>query len=640
MSYPINEILLIDEKYRNYEFLGCEVNKRIQNLSKVNIFVGANNSGKSRMLRELFQEDDLKFVPSDFKLDEVNNIIKEYKEKVIETLNSRGIVGYGGVEIEDVGRIKELEYIIANEDFLREFYDYVDKTMNFEGSATITYRGGSPHIDYLSMNQSMREISVNIREQIEQVVHEQKKYKFQKVYIPTLRGLRGFENNENYYLNRTKKDYFHSKEVEIFTGLDLYEEVKKLLLGSLEDREKIADFQRFLGDSFFDGQEFTLIPSISSDVLHVKIGDEMEYPIYELGDGIQSLIILTFPLYKYRNEKLLLFIEEPELYLHPGMQRKFLEIVMSDDFDGFQYFITSHSNHFLDITLDMEKISIYSFGKELETKASKEKNANFTIENVSNEENNVLQMLGVRNSAVLLSNCTIWVEGITDRFYIRRFLKVFQESHPDLKRFKEDIHYSFVEYSGGNITHWSFLDDDETETNEGHTSMNAEKICSTLFLITDKDGDDKRPRQEKLEEFLGDRYYCLECKEIENILSADILREVIAEYEKGTSKTKKDTPETEKDTPETEKSPLEHLINEDFTQEDYKNEPLGTYINSLFPEGARKRRGSYEAKSGTIVNKLDFCKRSINHINTYDQLSEEAQKLSQVLYDFIKMNNE
>ncbi|PFU70357.1 AAA family ATPase [Bacillus thuringiensis] len=628
MSYPINEILLIDEKYRNYEFLGCEGNKRIQNLSKVNIFVGANNSGKSRMLRELFQEEVLRFIPSEFKLDEVNNIIREYKENVIYKLHDSGILGYGNVELENISGIKELEYIVANDDFLGSFCNYVNRTLNFEGRPGVTYGAGTPPIDYAIMNQGMRRISANTREKIDEVVGKQIKYKFQKVYIPTLRGLRGFENNENYYLNRTKKDYFLNKEVEIFTGLDLYEEVKKLLLGSLEDREKIADFQRFLGDKFFDGQEVTLIPSISSDVLHVKIGEEMEYPIYELGDGIQSLIILTFPLFKYRNEKLLLFIEEPELYLHPGMQRKFSEIIMSDDFDGFQYFITSHSNHFLDITLDMDKISIYSFGKELETKASKEKNANFTIQNVSNEENNVLQMLGVRNSAVLLSNCTIWVEGITDRFYIRRFLKVFQESQPDLKQFKEDIHYSFVEYSGGNITHWSFLDDDDddVETNEGHTSMNAEKICSTLFLITDKDGDDKRPRQEKLEKFLGDRYYCLECKEIENILSEDILREVVAEYEKGTS--------------ETEKSPLEHLNNKEFTQKDYKNKPLGTYIDSLFSEGARKRRGSYAAKSGTIVNKLDFCKRSINHISTYDQLSEEAKKLSQVLYNFIKANNE
>ncbi|MEH7435059.1 ATP-dependent nuclease, partial [Bacillus thuringiensis] len=346
-------------------------------------------------------------------------------------------------------------------------------------------------------------------------------------------------------------------------------------------------------------------------------------------------IILTFPLFKFLDENLLLFIEEPELYLHPGMQRKFIEIIMDKQFAHHQFFFTTHSNHFLDMTLDMDRISIYKFKKilgEHSGNPTEELDATFSIENVSNENKSVLQELGVRNSAVLLSNCTIWVEGITDRLYIRRFLKVFQEFHTDLKEFKEDIHYSFVEYSGGNITHWSFLDD-ETETNEGHTSMNAEKICSTLFLITDKDGDDKRPRQEKLEKFLGDRYYCLECKEIENILSEDILREVIAEYENGTSK-------TEESPSETEKSPLEHLSNKDFTQKDYKNKSLGTYIDSLFSEEARKRRGSYAAKSGTIVNKLDFCKRAINHISKYDQLSEEAKKLSRVLYDFIKKNNE
>lgn len=319
---------------------------------------------------------------------------------------------------------------------------------------------------------------------------------------------------------------------------------------------------------------------------------------------------------------MLLFIEEPELYLHPGMQRKFIEIIMGEKFAHHQFFFTTHSNHFLDMTLDMGRISVYKFKKELAEHSGdiiEELDPNFSIENVSNENRSVLQELGVRNSAVLLSNCTIWVEGITDRLYIRRFLKVFLESDSNLKQFKEDIHYSFIEYSGGNITHWSFLDDDQTEADEGHASINAEKICSTLFLISDKDGDDKRPRQERLKEVLRERYYCLECKEIENILSADTIRKVIAEYEK---------------------SKLEHLTIKDFTQEEYKNEHLGNFINSLFPEGTRKRKGSYGADSGTITNKLDFCKKAIDHITTYDQLSEEAQKLSQVLYDFIKAHNE
>lgn len=617
VSYHINEILLIDEKYENYEFLGCEGNKSIQNLSKVNIFVGANNSGKSRMLRELFQEDMLKFVPADFKMDKVNNLIREYKEKIINKLDNRGILGYGNVNKAEIEQMEEPEYILANEDFLKYFYDNVEKSLNLVGSQGITSSGMSiPHIDEARMNEDMKEVSLSIKERIEQVVGEYKKYKFQKVYIPTLRGLRGFDNNENYYLNRTKKDYFLSKEeVEIFTGLDLYEEVKKLLLGSLEDREKIADFQKFLGESFFDDQKVTLIPSINSDVLHVKIGDEKEQPVYNLGDGIQSLIILTFPLFKYREEKLLLFIEEPELYLHPGMQRKFLEIIMSADFDGFQYFITSHSNHFLDITLDMEKISIYSFGKELETKVTKERKANFIVENVSNEENNVLQMLGVRNSAVFLSNCTIWVEGITDRYYIRHFLDLYQKSLEEKDTYKEDIHYSFVEYSGNNITHWSFLDDVE-EKKETYRGMNPSKICSTLFLISDKD-EGKEERQEKLEATLGDNYYCLECKEIENILSAKTLKEVVAIYEK---------------------VPVEDLEFEiDFTEESYKEKYLGTFIDENLKD--KKRKGSYASGSGTVSGKLDFCKRAIGNVATIDDLSNEAKNLCEKLYEFIASKN-
>lgn len=618
VSYHISEILLSDEKYQNYEFIGCKENKKMNNLSKVNIFVGANNSGKSRMLRELFQEDGLKFIPADVDINEINNTITEYKEKIISILNGNSIVDYGDIRKNGIEGMKELDYILANEYFLKYFDDTVEKSLNLVGTPTVSVTGfGGSYTDHSKINKQMQEVSLSIKERIEKVRGVNKKYKFQKVYIPTLRGLRGFENNENYYLNRTKKDYFFSKEeIEIFTGLDLYEEVKKLLLGSLEDREKIADFQSFLGESFFDGQKVTLIPSIKSDVLHVKIGDEKEQPVYNLGDGIQSLIILTFPLFKYKEEKLLLFIEEPELYLHPGMQRKFLEIIMSDNFNGFQYFITSHSNHFLDITLDMDKISIYSFGKELETEVTKEKNANFIVENVSNEENNVLQMLGVRNSAVLLSNCTIWVEGITDRYYIRHFLDLYQKSLEEKEIYKEDIHYSFVEYSGNNITHWSFLDEDASEE-EVFSSIDESRVCGTLFLITDKDSKNKEKRQQKLAEKLQERYYCLDCKEIENVLSVRIVKKVIASYEK------------------VDESVLD--FKRTFTERTYKNKSLGTFIDEILNN--RNRQGSYASASGTVSDKVGFCKRAISFTETIDDLSEEARHLCEKLYEFIAVNN-
>jgi predicted ATP-dependent endonuclease of OLD family len=612
----------------------------ISDFSKVNIFVGSNNSGKSRFLRGIFAIDKgLSFMPPEeiVDIEKYYNILIEFLDAIISTISKSSIEGIGKLNINelisDIEFSRLIPYLEEDEDLFKHFHRLVGEILELDSSSPVTLKssiaGPAANARDLVIT-NLKALSNDYQLKIDEInPYGRTSYKinFIRVYIPTLRGLRGYvdtmDNGRDVYKERTKNDYFKEtpETLEIHTGLNLYDEITDMLLGSVKQRYNMVKFQEFLSESFFDGQQVTLTPLRNSDVIKVKIGAEKEKNIFELGDGIQSIIILTFPLFKFLEENLLLFIEEPELYLHPGMQRKFIEILMDEQFDHHQFFFTTHSNHLLDMTLDLDRISVYKFKKKLGEHTgnpTEELDASFSIENVNNEDNSVLEELGVRNSAVLLSNCTIWVEGITDRLYIRRFLKVFQESNPDLKQFKEDIHYSFIEYSGGNITHWSFLDD-ETEPEEGHASMNAEKICSTLFLITDKDGDDKRPRQEKLKEVLGERYYCLECKEIENILSADTIREVISEYEKCT---------------------LDHLSNKDFTQEEYQGKHLGTYINSLFPEGARKRRGSYAADSGTIVNKLDFCKRAIDHITKYEQLSEEAKILSQVLYEFIKTHNE
>ncbi|MCR8927460.1 ATP-binding protein [Priestia megaterium] len=638
MSHHI-KTLVIDSKLEfDYNL------KAIDNLSKVNIFVGSNNSGKSRFLRGIFSSNtSLKFLPPKESVD-----IEKYYRIMLDFMGAlngilRNVPSIDGIERittdyldKEIKNFQENQMLKEGENSFKLFYQFIDEINGLNVNSSITQKGGVIGVSQETRNNiinKFKESAEFYHSQIREINSPDKEeyiINFKRVYIPTVRGLRGYRdavhnNNDDVdiYKNRTQNDYFRefSNPLEIHTGLNLYNEITDMLLGSVQQRHNMLKFQDFLSQSFFEGQQVTITPMRHSDVIKVKIGTETEQNIFDLGDGIQSLIILTFPLFKFLEENLLLFIEEPELYLHPGMQRKFMEIIMDKQFAHHQFFFTTHSNHFLDMTLDMDKISVYKFKKELGEHSgavTEEIDATFSIENVSNEDRSVLQELGVKNSAVLLSNSTIWVEGITDRFYIRRFLKVFQESNPNLKQFKEDVHYSFVEYSGGNITHWSFLDDYEKEADESHASMNADKICSTLFLISDKDGDKKQPRQEKLKEVLGERYYCLECKEIENILSADTIREVIAEYEQGT---------------------LEHLKKKEFTQEDYKNQYLGTYIDGLLPEGNRKRKGKYGSKSGTITSKLEFCKRAINHIDSYEQLSEEAKNLSQAIYNFIKVHN-
>jgi hypothetical protein len=80
--------------------------------------------------------------------------------------------------------------------------------------------------------------------------------------------------------------------------------------------------------------------------------------------------------------------------------------------------------------------------------------------------------LGVRPSATYLANATIWVEGVSDCAYLRAYMEAFvyylkvrgngwgQSLAQRLDQYKEDRHYAFVEYSGANLTHFSFKEED------------------------------------------------------------------------------------------------------------------------------------------------------------------------------------
>ncbi|TFF33505.1 AAA family ATPase [Mucilaginibacter psychrotolerans] len=442
-------------------------------------------------------------------------------------------------------------------------------------------------------------------------------FRLKNIYIPTLRGLRNVGNaNSDLYLERTFNDYFVHNNTEgdiqskIYTGWSLYNDSKKLKLGGPTDRKKIEDFEFFLSESFFNNQKIVLTPRSDKEVVFLQIGNH-EYPIYDLGDGIQSIIILTYPLFFNKGQKLNFFIEEPEHYLHPGFQRTFVETLLT--FPEYQYFITTHSNHLLDITLEQNEISVYTFKKSFKDTA----NPGFVIENVENSDSNILSCIGVRNSSVFLSNCTIWVEGITDRIYVRKYLEVYQQSK-NIK-FKEDTHYSFVEYGGNNITHWSFLDDADGE----HPNIEVERLCGKLFLITDKDGDGltkngnqsaKGLRQEQLNNTLKERYYCLRAREIENTLKPEILKKTIIETESSSQLDFKKA-----------------FDNESM----YQSKKIGEYIDKHVI-GLSK---TYQDKSGTVKDKLNFAKKAVSNIKSNDDLGDEALTLTEKLYEFIKAHN-
>jgi predicted ATP-dependent endonuclease of OLD family len=632
MNYYIKHIRL-DKEFSKYTLLDKLQNEQdaIRNLSKINIFVGANNSGKSRFLRQLSCTQKFIFTPStnlgEFSFVNIDLCKCNFLINITQLFTNAGFEDMHSIR-HNLAQIPSLNLITEGAEVSNPLLNIVDYILNLESFNINDCKLLPTQLWHPRMTQEMARLLIKIKNLtteckkeitiITKVIPAQ--FHFYTIYIPTLRGLRtSKENTDDFYQAITAADYFPrvspgNPRPEIFTGLSLFTEVRELLLGNLADREIIADFQKFLAESFFEGKPVALIPKKGNTVLDIKIGDEAERPVFNLGDGIQSIIIFTFPLFKNKGKKLLFFCEEPELYMHPGLQRIFLTVL--NRFPDYQYFLTTHSNHFLDITLDLPNVSVYTFTKELTDTKTKEKDARFNIENVSNEDKRILELLGVRNSSVFLSNCTIWVEGITDRLYFAHYLKLFQESSKfkdnAFKIFKEDLHFSFVEYGGANITHWSFLDDGYGST------IDVTKLCGKLFLITDRDNetnDAKQKRAEKLKEKLKDRYCCLKCREIENLLTAETIRKVVMQYEGENSE-----------------------LN-DFTQDDYKNEFLGEFIETKVLSSERKRKGSYANDSGTISDKVNFCHRAIEQIKSFDDLSEEAQEIAKRIYDFIQENN-
>lgn len=595
----------------------------LSRLSSLNVFIGTNNSGKSRLLREVFADKSMEFEPtweSYRKLRELAPTMTKTAADLLRNANCNVVILNGNSYPECLKAVvppnmitEGIVPVASIRKFMNEFKTHTNTQIN---------GGYYPQNIFPGIDRELQDkFWPYVKEHLSALPNE---LKFRKVYIPSLRGLRAPDAEPQFFRNRTVNDYFKDVDLgiksgdyqigdqPIITGLELYTEVRNHLLGEMSQRQLITEYQEYLGATFFDGSPVALIPRHGSDVLHVKIGDEAEQPIFKLGDGIQQIIILTLPLFIHRNADLLYFIEEPELYLHPGMQRSLIDAILdTSNCKSRQTFVATHSAQFLDITLDSSQVSVYKFRKELPSSPEKAKHPRFSIASSSNKDFQLLAELGIRNSSVLLSNCTIWVEGITDRLYFKRYFDLYQVSQP--KKFREDFHFSFVEYGGGNITHWAFLD------KEG---IDPSRVCGTLLLIADQDaGQAKAERRELLQTCLGERYLCLPCREVENLLTPAVIEKVIKSYEGDA----------------VELNP--------FKQEDYTKQYLGDFIETTILKSAQtsKRRSAagkpYSAESGTIKDKVTFAHKALANLRSSRDISSEAVAVAKRIYKFVESHN-
>lgn len=318
-----------------------------------------------------------------------------------------------------------------------------------------------------------------------------------------------------------------SKDVPIWTGYELYDHLLRMQCAKREERSKKRAFERFLSRAIFAGRDVELIAQLGSGDApldaHVNfVLDQTEYPFFDVGDGVGAIALLLYPLFN-ATDGTWAFVEEPENHLHPAFQRIFVEALVRDAElrkRELCVFLTTHSNHLLDVAMEFpDDVAVFSLSKHEQT---------FQIRRSQTRDIRLLETLGVRNGSVYLANCSIWVEGPTDVIYVRAFLEaVMNERYQHKRLFQEDLHYAFLEYGGGLLAAYDF--GDEASAEKVNAAVTANRVC----IIADRDsGKDERkhqPWEECAARSKGALLYVTTIgREIENDLSPALIKRLVA----------------------------------------------------------------------------------------------------------------
>lgn len=615
------------ENLENYSSDNDTEYDKVIEIKRLNFFIGKNNAGKSRFLRAIFiskQElNDYNYLSPNHVLVELQNTLKSCSSRNIGFGNSYGGDNY--IQLHKlINDVLTLEPQSTQSKFVKLLKEKTNKIFQYYDQ---------------SNKQKFNEITESYRLNLHNF-YENIKFNF-KFYIPILRGMRPVTDQQNQqpYIERAQKDYFTDtnkfNSKNIITGECLYHELKIHLLGEPEQRELIKSYEEKLSQYFFDNEPVSLIPKHDQDVVNIKIGKDKQFPISQLGDGLQQAIILTYEAFIHNDKTHAFFIEEPELHMHAGMVRQLMNFYLNET--SHYYFFTTHSNHLLDMADESDQVIIQKFVKQ--PKEGSTDDFEFKIYRCDRDRD-LLASLGVRPSSVYLANCTIWVEGITDRLYITKYMEKYltelensnEELYKKYRRFMPNYHYTFVEYAGSNLVHWCFSDDYADQLED--KGLSAKAVASEMLLIADGDIQNKADRVQVLKsELKKDNYLILECKETENTLPKDaIIRVAHKKFSKMKSKTKQGFT-IEK---------LDSITASDYF--DHKDYGIG----KLLDEQIRNTRTSTDKTAfadgtgvGTIKYKLDFCREIIKDFdeNPDWELTPKAKQLCERIYKHIEKCN-
>ncbi|WP_020162151.1 ATP-dependent nuclease [Cycloclasticus pugetii] len=297
-----------------------------------------------------------------------------------------------------------------------------------------------------------------------------------------------------------------------FSGEGIIEKLAKIQNPShtqQAEKEKFSAINKFVQVVLENEGAIIEIP-YQRDMILVHM-DGKTLPLESLGTGVHEVVILATAATLLENT--ILCVEEPELHLHPLLQKKLIKYLA--DSTTNQYFFTTHSAHLLDaVESEIFHVTQVNGASVVRAIAS------------TKERSGICNDLGYKASDILQANCIIWVEGPSDRIYLNYWISA---KNPNLI---EGIHYSIMFYGGRLFSHLSANDDDEKNRVDDLISVRNLNRNTVIMFDSDKASPNVKlnSTKQRLEEEFNSGIgfsWITKGREVENYLDHDRLEESV-----------------------------------------------------------------------------------------------------------------
>ena len=391
--------------------------------SQINLIIGKNNSGKSSLLDAMDFLFSRKTENNFEQLTLVKKLSKDDLQKCIDLVIAQNPFSYGYKEIlqcsnELVG--KDLHIVISKDH--NPYFENMGEIDNV--FSKYSYYSANRYIDlsklYTYIDHSIHDKQI-VKISSERDVLPEENDDFHKIK----ENGTGVTNELNHLLNDKDADY------------------------SLVRKDILNDLNLILcGENKYTGIE-VLYDRAEKKYEIFLFENEQRIAMSQMGSGLKTLIFVLLQLHLHKdNNDIVFMFEELENNLHPEIQRRLFEFIY--DFcikNGKTLFLTSHSYVAINCFYSKKNTTIYHIEKN--------ENGNSEILTVDSfmSKANILDDLGVLASDLFQTNGIIWVEGPSDRIYIKKWIELYDNS------LKENVDYSFLYYGGKTLSHYTANDD-------------------------------------------------------------------------------------------------------------------------------------------------------------------------------------